>query len=133
MARNRTSNWPRYYAATDLTVVPSRYESFGLVAIESMACGTPVVASRAGGLAYTVEEGRNGLLVPYGDAPALTAALDRALRDEQLREQMSVGALATAQEYSWADVATRVLALYRETAAARDIALATLPAVAAGD
>ena len=123
----------RYYAATDLTVVPSRYESFGLVAIESMACGTPVVASRAGGLAYTVEEGRNGLLVPYGDAPALTAALDRALRDDLLREQMGIGALATAQEYSWADVATRVLALYRETNAARDIALASLPAVAAGD
>ncbi len=123
----------RYYAATDLTVVPSRYESFGLVAIESMACGTPVVASRAGGLAYTVEEGHNGLLVPYGDVPALIAALDRALRDDLLRERMSVGALATAQEYSWADVATRVLALYRETNSARNIALATLPAVAAGD
>ncbi len=123
----------RYYAATDLTVVPSRYESFGLVAIESMACGTPVVASRAGGLAYTIEEGHNGLLVPYGDVPALIAALDRALRDDLLRERMSVGALATAQEYSWADVATRVLALYRETNSARNIALATLPAVAAGD
>ena len=123
----------RYYAATDLTVVPSRYESFGLVAIESMACGTPVVASRAGGLAYTVEEGHNGLLVPYGDVPALIAALDRALRDDLLRERMSVGALATAQDYSWADVATRVLALYRETNSARNIALATLPAVAAGD
>jgi D-inositol-3-phosphate glycosyltransferase len=123
----------RYYAATDLTVVPSRYESFGLVAIESMACGTPVIASRAGGLAYTVEEGHNGLLVPYGDVPALTAALDRALRDDLLRERMGVGARATAQEYSWADVATRVLALYRETNSARNIALATLPAVAAGD
>ncbi len=123
----------RYYAATDLTVVPSRYESFGLVAIESMACGTPVVASRAGGLAYTVEEGHNGLLVPYGDAPALTAALDRALSDDLLRHEMSVGALATAQEYSWADVATRVLALYRETNVARHMALDTLPAVAAGD
>ena len=123
----------RYYAATDLTVVPSRYESFGLVAIESMACGTPVVASRAGGLAYTVEEGHNGLLVPYGDAPALTAALDRALSDDLLRHEMSVGALATAQGYSWADVATRVLALYRETNVARHMALDTLPAVAAGD
>ena len=123
----------RYYAATDLTVVPSRYESFGLVAIESMACGTPVVASRAGGLAYTVEDGRNGLLVPYGDAPALTAALDRALRDDTLRRKMGFGAFATAQEYSWADVATRVLALYRETNAARHTALASLPAIAAGD
>ncbi|HEY8597885.1 MAG TPA: glycosyltransferase [Thermomicrobiales bacterium] len=123
----------RYYAATDLTVVPSRYESFGLVAIESMACGTPVVASRAGGLAYTVEEGRNGLLVPYGDPPALTNALDRALRDDVLYQRMSIGAFATAQAYSWADVATRVLTLYRETNAARQTALASLPAIAAGD
>lgn len=123
----------RYYAATDLTVVPSRYESFGLVAIESMACGTPVVASRVGGLAYTIEEGRNGLLVSYGDTTALTAALDRVLRDDRLRQEMSRGALATAQEYSWADVATRILALYHETSVARHTALATLPAVAAGD
>lgn len=123
----------RYYAAADLTVVPSRYESFGLVAIESMACGTPVVASRAGGLAYTVEEGRNGLLVPYGDVPALAAALGRALGDDTLRRELGAGALVTAREYSWADVATRILALYRETNAARRAALTALPAVAAGD
>ena len=123
----------RYYAATDLTVVPSRYESFGLVALESMACGTPVVASRAGGLAYTVEEGRNGLLVSYGDVTALAAALGRALGDEALRRELGAGALATAQRYSWADVATRIRALYDDVVVERRAALDTLPALAAGD
>jgi D-inositol-3-phosphate glycosyltransferase len=103
---------PLYYAATNFTVVPSRYESFGLVAIESMACGTPVVASRAGGLAYTVEDGRNGFLVPYGDAPTLAATLDRALNDRAALPALRAGALATAQCYSWADVARRIRCLY---------------------
>jgi D-inositol-3-phosphate glycosyltransferase len=123
----------RYYAATDLTVVPSRYESFGLVAIESMACGTPVVASRVGGLAFTVEEGQNGLLVPYGDAPALAAALARALGDEALWRQMSAGAVVTTQGYSWADVATRLRELYADVNAERQLELASLPALAVGD
>lgn len=107
-----------YYAAADLTVVPSRYESFGLVAIESMACGTPVVASRAGGLPYTVEEGRSGLLVPYGDAPVLAATLARALGDEALREHLAAGARLAARQYSWADVAEKIIGVYRATIAA---------------
>lgn len=105
---------PRYYAATDFTVVPSRYESFGLVAIESMACGTPVVASRVGGLAHTVAEGCNGFLIPYGDVPALAATLERALSDHAAQPALRDGALVTAQRYSWDDVAGRVLQLYRE-------------------
>ncbi len=125
---------PLYYAAADLTVVPSRYESFGLVAIESMACGTPVVASRVGGLAYTVEDGRNGFLVPYGDGAALAAALDRTLHaDAPLRERLHEGALATAQGYSWADVAQQILRLYRATIAARSLDVGTLAATATGD
>jgi D-inositol-3-phosphate glycosyltransferase len=104
---------PTYYAATDLTVVPSRYESFGLVAVESMACGTPVVASRAGGLAYTIEDQQNGFLVPYGDADILAAALNRALGDAALRERLRRGALATAAQYSWERITDRILDIYR--------------------
>lgn len=121
---------PAYYAAADLTVVPSRYESFGLVAIESMACGTPIVASRVGGLAYTVEEGGNGFLVPYGDVEALAATLDRALRDDARRESLRPGALATASEYGWASVTDRILDLYArvraEYAAAPDRVVAAV-------
>jgi D-inositol-3-phosphate glycosyltransferase len=124
---------PLYYAATDFTVVPSRYESFGLVAIESMACGTPVIASRAGGLAYTVEDGRNGFLVPYGDAPILAATLDRALTDGAARPALRAGALATAQGYSWADVARRIRCLYCQLAVGCGKPSSRREAVAAGD
>jgi D-inositol-3-phosphate glycosyltransferase len=124
---------PTYYAATDLTVVPSRYESFGLVAVESMACGTPVVASRAGGLAYTIEEGQNGFLVPYGDADTLAATLDRALGDAALRDGLRRGALATAAQYDWERITDRILDLYR-AARPRDLVAADADArLAVGD
>ncbi|HEX5506649.1 MAG TPA: glycosyltransferase [Thermomicrobiales bacterium] len=112
---------PAYYAAADVTVVPSRYESFGLVAVEAMACGTPVVASHVGGLAYTIEDGENGFLVPYGDGDALAAALARVLGDDGLRDRLSAGALATAAGHSWVGVTRQILALYRDLAARRAV------------
>lgn len=114
---------PTYYAATDLTVVPSRYESFGLVAVESLACGTPVVASRAGGLAFTIEEGQNGFLVPFGDASALATTLATTLRDDQLRQRLGRGAITSAAQYGWEHVAERILAIYSD---AVDTALAAV-------
>ena len=124
---------PTYYAATDLTVVPSRYESFGLVAVESMACGTPVVASRAGGLAYTIEDEQNGFLVPYGDADTLAATLDRALGDSALRARLVHGALSTAAQYDWERITDRILDIYR-TARQHDALIAETDArLAVGD
>ncbi|HET8629670.1 MAG TPA: glycosyltransferase [Thermomicrobiales bacterium] len=114
---------PEYYAAADVAVVPSRYESFGLVAVEAMACGTPVVASHVGGLAYTIEDGENGFLVPYGDGEALAGALARVLGDDALRARLGAGALATAAGHSWAGVTRQVLALYRDLAARRGAAV----------
>ena len=128
---------PDYYAAVDVVAVPSRYESFGLVAAEALACGTPVVASRVGGLAYIIEDGENGYLVPYGDVAALASALDRVLADPALRARLSVGAVASAAAFGWEDVATRVLDLYAELLARRAVrgseAFRTALAVAAGD
>jgi D-inositol-3-phosphate glycosyltransferase len=124
---------PVYYAATDLTVVPSRYESFGLVAVESMACGTPVVASRAGGLAYTIEDEQNGFLVPFGDADKLAATLDRALGDVALRERLRHGALATAAQYDWERITDRILDIYRAVDPINVIASGAEERLAVGD
>lgn len=123
---------PDYYAAADLTVVPSRYESFGLVAVESMACGTPVVATRVGGLPYTVEDGQNGYLAPYGDAVALGEALDRVLRDDALRRRLGAGAVDTAREFGWSGVTDRVLGLYGQLLAQRHAPRREREAVCAG-
>jgi D-inositol-3-phosphate glycosyltransferase len=103
---------PLYYRAADVTVMPSTYESFGLVAVESMACGTPVVASRVGGLATIVRDGENGALIPWRD-PRLFADRVRAiLTDDRLAARLRRGALETARTYSWDGVAERTAAVY---------------------
>jgi D-inositol-3-phosphate glycosyltransferase len=107
---------PDYYAAATVAAVPSRYESFGLVAVEAMACGLPVVASRAGGLKFTVEEGRSGLLVPPEQPGALASALTRIIRDRDLRASMQVGARQAAIRFSWQAVAPAMLNLYERLA-----------------
>jgi D-inositol-3-phosphate glycosyltransferase len=107
---------PLYYSASDVVAVPSRYESFGLVAVEAMATGTPVIASSVGGLMFTVEDGRNGLLVPLGNTQALARAIDRLLEDDDFREAMSVNAVQDAQRFSWDAVAQQVLYVYQRLA-----------------
>jgi D-inositol-3-phosphate glycosyltransferase len=107
---------PLYYSAADVVAVPSRYESFGLVAVEAMACGAPVVASRSGGLRFTVEDGLNGYLVPVGDAPRLARALTRVLSDHAIRRRLSVGALNSAAKFSWPAVASNILYVYKRLA-----------------
>jgi D-inositol-3-phosphate glycosyltransferase len=107
---------PTYYAAADVVAVPSRYESFGLVAVEAMACGKPVVASRVGGLTFTVEEESNGLLVPHSDAVALAGALSRVLADDDLRVRMGKGAIETARRFDWHAVASQILHVYQRLA-----------------
>src|SRR5437870_39307 len=80
--QERLRDW---YVASDVTVLPSYYESFGMVALEAMACGSPVVASRVGGLQSTVRDGATGLLVPDGDPCALAETIMRVLGDGALR------------------------------------------------
>ncbi|OGO70356.1 MAG: glycosyl transferase [Chloroflexi bacterium RBG_19FT_COMBO_62_14] len=101
-----------YYSAAEVVVVPSHYESFGLVALEAMACGTPVVASETGGLVFLVRDGETGFHVPAGDAPALADRLRRLLLDEELRQRLGHRAADYAQSYAWPLVADQVIALY---------------------
>ena len=101
-----------YYAAADLCAVPSLTESFGLVALEAMACGTPVVGTRVGGLQTVIEDGRSGLLVPAGDYQALAEAMTQVLTDSRLRLHLAHGARERAEEFTWQRVGDRIVDLY---------------------
>ncbi len=101
---------PMLYSAADITVIPSYHESFGLAAVESLACGTPVVATRAGGLTTIIKNGETGYLVPR--SPGFFAErLDALLQQPELLEKMRQAARPSALQYSW----KRVAELVRET------------------
>jgi D-inositol-3-phosphate glycosyltransferase len=108
--------FPLFYGAADVVAVPSRYESFGLVAVEAMACGRPVVASRAGGLRFTVEDEVTGYLAPVGDWGAFADHLARILGDRALRDRLGANALESAQRFAWTAVAESVLHVYERLA-----------------
>jgi D-inositol-3-phosphate glycosyltransferase len=103
-----------YYAAAEVVVMPSDYESFGMVALEAMACGTPVIASDVGGLAYLVRHGRTGYRVPARDPGALAAKITRLLTDEGLRRRMGERAACWAEGYSWTHIGERIEGVYEE-------------------
>ncbi|MGH7402974.1 MAG: glycosyltransferase [Candidatus Rokuibacteriota bacterium] len=102
-----------FYAAADATVVPSYYESFGMVALEAMACGSPVVASRVGGLTTTIQDGVTGRLVPEGDPAALAAAITPLLGSAEGR-RLGQQATRWAAEHRWPCVAEAVCRLYSQ-------------------
>ncbi len=103
---------PLYYNAADVCVVPSYYESFGLVAIESMACGTPVVASRVGGLTSTISDGETGYLIPWRCPEPFAERLELLLDNDELRASFGQAAREAVQRFRWSNVADAVAALY---------------------
>jgi len=106
---------PMYYAAADVCVVPSHYEPFGLVAIEAMASGTPVVASDVGGLQFTVVPEESGLLAPPKDEVAFAAAIDRILSDSAYRNKLGQAARKRVEaKFSWDGVAKQLSELYTQ-------------------
>lgn len=105
---------PLYYNAADICVVPSYYESFGLVALEAMACGVPVVASRVGGLLETVRDGETGYLVPWRCPEPFAERLEMLLANEPLRRSLGRMARAAVERFRWSEVATRVEDVYHE-------------------
>ncbi len=92
---------PYYYSAAEVLVMPSHYESFGMVALEAMACGTPVIASQVGGLAYLVRDGETGFVIPDDDPIAMGERLAQIICQDNLRQRLGSQAHQYAQEYSW--------------------------------
>ena len=105
---------PEYYRAADLCLVPSHHESFGMAALEAMACGATVVASRVGGLATTIQDGVTGVLVPPRDDVALASAIGALLADESRRRTLGRHAARWAQSFAWPTVARALVDLYEE-------------------
>jgi len=101
-----------YYNAATMVVVPSHYESFGMVALEAMACATPVIASDVGGLSLNIADGFNGYLVPKGDVSELAYKMELLLEHETLRGQLGSQACHWAQRFSWQNIADETLAIY---------------------
>jgi D-inositol-3-phosphate glycosyltransferase len=110
---------PLYYSAATTLIMPSDYESFGMVALEAMASGTPVIASAVGGLAHLVKDGETGFLVPVRDPVALAERIGVLLRDNQLRAQLGANAVNLAQRYSWSYIADRLLPILEDAKARR--------------
>ena len=117
---------PQWYRAADLVCVPSYSESFGLVALEAQACGTPVVATAVGGLRTAVADGISGVLVDGHDAKAWSSVIARLLLEPQRRVLLSMGAIEHASHFGWDTTARGTLDIYdlviTENNAARKIA-----------
>ena len=106
---------PAYYAAADVCVVPSHYEPLGLVALEAMASGTPVIASDVGGLKYTVVPEETGLLAPPKNEAVFADAIDRLLGDSLWRQQLGHTARQRVETYfSWDRIASQLSQLYTQ-------------------
>jgi glycosyltransferase involved in cell wall biosynthesis len=114
-------------AATDLFVLPSRVDSFGIVYLEAWAYGVPVIGCQAGGVPEVIEGGQDGLLVPFGDEDALAAAIEALLVDPDRRRTMGEQGRAKVKAgYTWDQVYHRLLAAYNQ------LVVASLPATRTG-
>ena len=104
---------PRYYRTADIYCAPNiGSESFGLVLIEAMACGTPIVASNIEGFADVVTHGVDGLLTTPEDADAIAAALLQLIKSPDVRQEMAIKGHARAQDYSWDQIGRRIISYY---------------------
>jgi len=110
VAQSTLADW---YAAASLVCVPSYNESFGLVAVEAQATGTPVVAAAVGGLTTVVRDGVSGLLVDSHDPMDYARAMERIVTSPGLRAELSAGAVRQAQSFAWDLTAQRTRDVYR--------------------
>jgi D-inositol-3-phosphate glycosyltransferase len=121
MGKRGQDTLPYYYSAAETVIMPSHYESFGMVALEAMACGTPVVASEVGGLAFLIKDGVTGFHFPAEDPQALSEKLVLLIENRKLRQQMSKQAAEVAKDYGWQKIAGEISTLYDEVLSSTQI------------
>lgn len=103
---------PLYYSSADVLVLPSQYETFGLVAAEALACGLPVIASPVGAIPQLVQEGKTGFILNSSEPADLANILARFINDEDLRQRLAASARTAVTNLSWANVAERLAQEY---------------------
>jgi D-inositol-3-phosphate glycosyltransferase len=104
-----------YYSAAEVVIMPSHYESFGMVALEAMACGTPVIATQVGGLQHLVQNERTGFTIPNDNVYVLEERLTQLICKPELREEMSSNSYAYARSYAWDVITPQIIDLYQRT------------------
>ncbi|MCY4061043.1 MAG: glycosyltransferase [Chloroflexi bacterium] len=107
---------PLYYAAAAAVIMPSDYESFGMVALEAMSSGTPVIASQVGGLQFLVRDQETGFHIPAREPISLAECIIELLTDRSRTEDMGIAASRLAQEYAWSGIAARLLTVFEDVA-----------------
>ncbi len=112
LGSQRQDQLPYFYSAAEVCILPSRYESFGMVALEAMACGTPVIASKVGGLSSFIQNDVSGLLIPEGDEVSLAEKIHLLLSQPSFKETLASNARSRANEFSWPVISRQVLSLY---------------------
>ena len=110
------SELPLYYAAATAVIVPSDYESFGMVALEAMSSGTPVIASQVGGLQFLVRDQETGFHIPAREPISLADCIFRLLKDPSRTATMGHSAARLAQAYAWSEIADKLIQVFEEVA-----------------
>ena len=121
LGKQDQTSLPYYYSSAEVLVMPSHYESFGMVALEAMACGTPVIASRVGGLTFNVLHETTGLHVPERNPEALADAIRRLMTDESLYRRLSEGALQEARGNGWEQITGKIIELYEQVPSQKQV------------
>jgi len=116
----RQDQLPFFYSVAEVCVLPSRYESFGMAALEAMACGIPVIASKVGGFTSFIQDGITGFLVPEEDEKSLAEKILDLLHHPSLKERLGTQARSRAKEFSWQNIAHQMISLYHHLVEGRD-------------
>ena len=120
LGAQRQDQLPYYYSIAEVCVLPSRYESFGMVALEAMSCSTPVIASKVGGLTSFIQDEITGFLVPEEDEKSLAEKILKLLKHPFLKDRLGMQARRRAKEFSWHTIAYQMIALYQQLLEGKD-------------